>query len=144
MRSGGRACAAPGMLARGGSWVVIETPNRLWYFDGHTALLPFYHWLPDRLAFEYARFSPREYFREVYSEFTPDKALHFLRRGRGVSFHEFDLFIAPDDGVERDQLPAYLRAGSRRHGAARLGGLRLRRFRRSSSEGVPQGSFSFF
>jgi S-adenosylmethionine-dependent methyltransferase len=83
------------MLARGGSWVVIDTPNRLWYFDGHTALLPFYHWLPDRLAFEYARFSPREYFREVYSEFTPDKELHFLRRGRGVSFHEFDLFIAP-------------------------------------------------
>lgn len=84
-----------GMLDSGAHWVVIETPNRLWYFDGHTALLPFYHWLPDRVAFEYARFSKRDYFRELYLEHTPEKELHFLRRGRGVSFHEFELFMAP-------------------------------------------------
>jgi S-adenosylmethionine-dependent methyltransferase len=83
------------MLDCGGHWVVVDTPNRLWYFDGHTALLPFYHWLPDRVAFEYARFSTRDYFRELYLEHSPEKELHFLRRGRGVSFHEFDLFIAP-------------------------------------------------
>jgi len=83
------------MLGAGSYWVVIETPNRLWYFDSHTALLPFYHWLPDRVAFEYARFSERDYFREIYLEHTPERELHFLRRGRGVSFHEFELFIAP-------------------------------------------------
>lgn len=83
------------MLDPGSYWVVIETPNRLWYFDDHTALLPFYHWLPDRVAFEYARFSERDYFHELYLEHTPEKELHFLRRGRGVSFHELELFIAP-------------------------------------------------
>src|SRR5258708_3758153 len=31
------------MLGPGGHWVIVDTPNRLWYFDGHTALLPFYH-----------------------------------------------------------------------------------------------------
>jgi len=88
------------MLAPGAHWVVIETPNRLWYFDGHTSLLPFYHWLPDRVAFEYAKFSKRDYFRELYLDHTPENELHFLRRGRGISFHEFDLFIAPTREIE--------------------------------------------
>ena len=88
------------MLEPGALWVVIETPNRLWHYDNHTALLPFYHWLPDRVAFEYARCSEREYFRELYLEHTPEKELHFLRRGRGVSFHEFELFMAPRQQLE--------------------------------------------
>lgn len=88
------------MLDPGAFWVVIETPNRLWHYDNHTALLPFYHWLPDRVAFEYARFSEREYFRELYLDHTPEKELHFLRRGRGVSFHEFELFMAPRQQLE--------------------------------------------
>ncbi|HEY6324130.1 MAG TPA: methyltransferase domain-containing protein [Thermoanaerobaculia bacterium] len=88
------------MLDPGAFWVVIETPNRLWHYDNHTALLPFYHWLPDRVAFEYSRFSEREYFREIYLDHTPEKELHFLRRGRGVSFHEFELFMAPRQQLE--------------------------------------------
>lgn len=83
------------MLPSGGLWVVIETPNRLWYFDGHTALLPFFHWLPDDLAFQYTRFSQRTNFREIYREDGPERRSHFLRRGRGVSFHEFELAIDP-------------------------------------------------
>lgn len=83
------------MLPCGALWVVIETPNRLWYIDEHTAWLPFFHWLPDRVAYEYARFSHREYFRELYLSRSPESELHFLRRGRGLSFHEFELFIAP-------------------------------------------------
>lgn len=99
------------MLDSGAQLVVIETPNRLWYFDGHTALLPFYHWLPDRVAFEYARFSTRRYFRELYLEHTPEKELHFLRRGRGISFHEFDLFVAPVRELDLVScLHTYLRA----------------------------------
>jgi len=47
------------LLRPGGLWVISETPNRLWYFDDHTSLLPFYSWLPDDLAFEYSRMSPR-------------------------------------------------------------------------------------
>jgi 2-polyprenyl-3-methyl-5-hydroxy-6-metoxy-1,4-benzoquinol methylase len=83
------------MLASGSHWVIVETPNRLWYFDAHTSLLPFFNWLPDALAFEYSRFSSRNYFREMYRVRNLENELHFLRRGRGVSFHEFELFMAP-------------------------------------------------
>lgn len=83
------------MLSVGSLWSVIETPNRLWYYDSHTSLLPFHMWLPDELAFEYSRFSPRYNYRELYREYTDEARLHFLRRGRGVSFHEFELTMKP-------------------------------------------------
>jgi 2-polyprenyl-3-methyl-5-hydroxy-6-metoxy-1,4-benzoquinol methylase len=81
------------MLSSDGLLVVVETPNRLWYFDGHTSLLPFFHWLPDELAFLYSKFSSRENFRELYNDYNATSEDHFLRRGRGVSFHEFDIAI---------------------------------------------------
>ena len=87
---------APGSCSlRGDLWCVVETPNRLWYHDSHTSFLPYFHWLPDDLAFEYSRMSPRAGFRDCYR--VPDAAsrLHFLRRGRGVSYHEFDLALGP-------------------------------------------------
>ena len=37
----------------GGAIVVCEAPNRLIYFDHHTARMPFFHLLPDELAVEY-------------------------------------------------------------------------------------------
>jgi S-adenosylmethionine-dependent methyltransferase len=88
------------ILPTDGMLAVIETPNRLWFFDHHTAQMPFFQWLPDELAFEYSRFSPRENFREVYRERTPESLMHFLRRGRGASFHEFDLAIRPVRNLE--------------------------------------------
>ena len=88
------------MLSAGGLLVVVETPNRLWYFDDHTSRLPFFHWLPDGLALQYARFSSREEFRDLYRGDNPESELHFLRRGRGVSFHEFDLAIGPSRGLK--------------------------------------------
>ena len=88
------------MLAPGQLWGVVETPNRLWYFDGHTAGLPFFHWLPDELAFAYSRFSPREEFRDRYREFSPEELIHFQRRGRGVSYHEIELAIGPLDELQ--------------------------------------------
>ena len=54
-----------GMLNLGGLLTVVETPNRLWWFDAHTARLPFFHWLPNELAFEQLRHSARENFRTV-------------------------------------------------------------------------------
>ena len=83
------------MLSAGELWCVIETPNRLWYHDVHTSFLPFHMWLPDELAFEYSRFSPRNNYRELYREYSDEAKLHFLRRGRGVSFHEFELTMKP-------------------------------------------------
>ncbi len=83
------------MLAPGDLWCVVETPNRLWYHDGHTSLLPFFFWLPDDLAYQYARFSARDNFRELYEDGSEESMLHFRRRGRGVSFHEFELTMKP-------------------------------------------------
>jgi S-adenosylmethionine-dependent methyltransferase len=88
------------LLSAGGLLAIIETPNRLWYFDDHTSKLPFYNWLPSDLAFSYSRFSARENFKDNYRE--PDAALmnHFLRRGRGASYHEIDVAIAPVQSLE--------------------------------------------
>ncbi len=88
------------MLRPGDLWCLIETPNRLWHTDTHTALLPFYHWLPDELAFKYARFSQRTNFRECYNESTDERMLNFSRRGRGVSFHELHLALGAADAFE--------------------------------------------
>ena len=83
------------MLHPGGLLIIVETPNRLWYSDGHTSMLPFFHWLPNELAFRYSRFSPRENFHELYQDYDAPSKEHFLRQGRGASFHEFDLAIRP-------------------------------------------------
>jgi 2-polyprenyl-3-methyl-5-hydroxy-6-metoxy-1,4-benzoquinol methylase len=83
------------MLPSGGFLVIVETPNRLWFRDDHTARLPFFHWLPNELAFAYSRFSERENFCEIYKTYDPSSKMHFLRRGRGMSFHEIELAIAP-------------------------------------------------
>jgi 2-polyprenyl-3-methyl-5-hydroxy-6-metoxy-1,4-benzoquinol methylase len=84
-----------GMLPEGALWCVVECPNRLWYHDAHTSLLPFYMWLPDDLGFEYSRFSPRENFSDRYREATPAARLEWARRGRGVSYHELELAMDP-------------------------------------------------
>jgi S-adenosylmethionine-dependent methyltransferase len=46
------------LLCPGSLLGVVETPNRLWHYDSHTSFLPFFHWLPDDLAFEYSSRSP--------------------------------------------------------------------------------------
>ena len=85
-----------GMLLPGGLWCVIGTPNRLHFYDSHTAMLPFFYWLPDELAMKYASFSSRPEFADRFGsneEFTPEKELEFARWGRGVSYHEFELAL---------------------------------------------------
>ncbi len=88
------------LLPTEGLLVVVETPNRLWFFDQHTSLLPFFNWLPDELAFRYSTLSERSNFRELYRDYTDETRMHFLRRGRGVSFHEFDLAIGPTTDLD--------------------------------------------
>jgi 2-polyprenyl-3-methyl-5-hydroxy-6-metoxy-1,4-benzoquinol methylase len=101
------------MLPTGGLWCVIDTPNRLWYYDAHTSLLPFHMWLPDELAFAYSRFSPRQNYRELYREYTGAARLDFLRRGRGVSFHEFELAMKP---LETLKIKSSLNVTNRKRG----------------------------
>jgi hypothetical protein len=99
------------MLPKNSFWCVIETPNRLWFQDDHTSLLPFFLWLPDDLAFLYSQYSPRESFSKSYRVLNEKNLLSFLRRGRGVSYHEFDLALG--NSVDLDvtsSLALYLRA----------------------------------
>lgn len=78
-------------MKRGSFLVIIQTPNRLWYIDNHTSLLPFFNWLPDELAFQYASKSRRlSGFKELH-KLNDANLEHFRRMGRGVSFHEFEL-----------------------------------------------------
>jgi 2-polyprenyl-3-methyl-5-hydroxy-6-metoxy-1,4-benzoquinol methylase len=84
-----------GMLPPGGLLVIVETPNRLCYFDAHTSLLPFFSMLPAELAIPYAGRSPRSPFAESITAAPSPAAAHesLARWGRGVSFHEFELAI---------------------------------------------------
>jgi 2-polyprenyl-3-methyl-5-hydroxy-6-metoxy-1,4-benzoquinol methylase len=78
-----------------GAIVVCETPNRLIYFDHHTAQMPFFHLLPDELAADYYPRSARQDFKDaidVAAQNGRQATLEaIVRWGRGVSFHEFEL-----------------------------------------------------
>jgi len=87
------------LLDPGGFLVVIETPNRLWYFDDHTSMAPFFHWLPDEVASRYAEYTPRKYYNTAVNGGIDPVA--FARWGRGVSFHDFVLAL----GIPAAQLP---------------------------------------
>ncbi len=78
-----------------GAIVVCEAPNRLIYFDHHSAQMPFFGVLPDDLAADYYERSPRPDFKAAMDDAAHggrDALLEALTRwGRGVSFHEFEL-----------------------------------------------------
>jgi len=88
------------MLADSSLLVVIETPNRLWWYDGHSSNLPFFHWLPDDLALQYAKYSPRALYNAGFRRNETEDALCFLRHGRGVSFHDIELALGSLDKIE--------------------------------------------
>jgi 2-polyprenyl-3-methyl-5-hydroxy-6-metoxy-1,4-benzoquinol methylase len=87
------------LLRPGGVLVVTDTPNRLCYYDWHTADLPFFHMLPDRLAIPYTQKSPRAEIWPWLSERIQNggwsSAIDALNRpwGRGASYHEFELAL---------------------------------------------------
>ncbi len=103
-------------LGSGGLFTVVETPNRLWPLDGHTSLLPYFSWLPYELAYRYSTRSDRAGFGDRYTDGEGAEMEHFLRRGHGVSFHEFDLALG-----DHRQLPvaSYLQGYWRRRDPVR-------------------------
>lgn len=83
-------------LTPGGYLVVVDTPNRLAFMDGHTSLMPFYASLPAQIRKEYAIYSPRIDFQQHMSSLTDDAYAEPLTRwGSGISYHEFDLSLGP-------------------------------------------------
>jgi len=90
-------------LAPGGVLAIYETPNRLWFFDGHTALAPFFHWLPDQLAIDYAKRTPRARFNTA--ALTPES---LYRWGRGASFHEIEIALGLSNVEVLESMHEYL------------------------------------
>jgi SAM-dependent methyltransferase len=95
------------ILKPGGILIVYETPNRIGYFDWHSFLLPFFHYLPDQLAQLYSVKTPRAFFRVDPSG---DLNENLYRLGRGVSYHEFELALNFEDlAVINDGYSKHLR-----------------------------------
>lgn len=90
--------------------VVAELPNRLCPVDHHSSELPYIDTLPDELALEYARKSPRPYFLDrVFG--SENHIENLYRIGRGASHHEFELALGASlsshiavDGWDTDSL----------------------------------------
>lgn len=85
--------AAWRLLADNGLLCIIEAPNRLWPFDDHTSNLPFFHWLPDEIALEYLKQSPRYDDGCAFDTASDGALLELCRRGRGVSYHDIELAL---------------------------------------------------
>jgi 2-polyprenyl-3-methyl-5-hydroxy-6-metoxy-1,4-benzoquinol methylase len=75
----------------GGYLAIVDSPNRLWFFDNHTAMVNFFHWLPDELASAYAKRTPRKGFND-----TVLTGADLARWGRGVSFHDIEVALDLD------------------------------------------------
>ncbi len=126
------------MLPEGGFLSVIETPNRLWYYDSHTAGMPFYDWLPDDLAFHYSKFSQRKNFQDYYKkELNNENMINFSRWGRGASYHEFELAIAPLNKLHIvSSLMKFEKTALIKYG---IKGLRYTKFLKSLNKNLPVG-----
>jgi len=85
-------------LPLGGYLIVIETHNRLYYYDWHSSLMPFFDQLPDDLALLWLAKSDRKSIPSglKVSNLNDIDAISkdgLYRFGRGCSFHEFYISI---------------------------------------------------
>lgn len=125
------------LLKDGSFLTVIETPNRLWYYDSHTAALPFYDWLPNDLAFYYSQFSKRNNFKDLYRELDDEQMNKFLRWGRGMSYHEFEVAIKPLKTLDvKSSLAQFEKSHFLKYG---FKGVRYLNFLRSCNTDLPKG-----
>lgn len=101
--------AAFQMLTPDGQVVLAEIPNRLWFVDQHTSNEPFYNWLPDDLAMEYSKFTPRKGFNQGFDVSDTQDILRFARWGRGVSYHELEVALGGREHIHvTSSLSSYL------------------------------------
>ncbi len=106
-------------LAIGGYLIVIETPNRLYWFDWHSGQMPFSDQLPPELLYLWYDMSPRNNIPKDIRAKTLEEAAkgnidRLYRFGRGASFHEFYLALGPEnflvtqqDFVDRKEFPGH-------------------------------------
>jgi S-adenosylmethionine-dependent methyltransferase len=124
----------------------LDTPNRLWLYDAHTSYLPFFHWLPGEIAVRYAAASTRPNITALHKNPGAENILELQRWGRGISYHEFELAIAP---VAELPIVSSLGRWRRRHDIAQLGKWLVRdyafhRMLRLAAGGVPAAWFEPF
>jgi len=101
------------MLKEDGCLCIFGTPNRLWPFDQHTSNLPFYMWLQDEIAIDYARYSDRKEFSSLYKKNRDSAYSDIYRWGRGVSYHELDVALGAHMPMKViGSLPEFLRCYS--------------------------------
>jgi len=77
----------------GGFVVIADTPNRLFPYDAASGI-EFFRSLPSDLAGEYASLVGRESVRRKFDA-AKEKDVALLNLGRGVSYHEFELWFPP-------------------------------------------------
>ncbi|MBL8764108.1 MAG: class I SAM-dependent methyltransferase [Phycisphaerae bacterium] len=86
---------ADSVLAPDGVIVICESPNRLLWGDYHTSQTPFNLQLPEDVSLRYtSRLKRRAYIEAIEaSRALGPEAEHeaFVRWGRGISYHEFEL-----------------------------------------------------
>ena len=85
-------------LPVGGHLIIVECPNRLFWFDWHSSQMPFADTLPAELAFLYNGISKRAgIWSSVKAQSPGDVAMcdreKLYRWGRGASYHEFLLAL---------------------------------------------------
>jgi len=84
------------LLKPGGLLVIVETPNRLTYWDSHTTNLPFFHLLPLDLAVQsedVKRSGFIDSLRSGYNRSYSQGLEVFYRWGLGASYHEFEIAL---------------------------------------------------
>ncbi len=89
-------------LPPGGLLGMVDTPNRLYPLDRHTSGIPFFDWLPDEVAVRYVRFSDREELARSFrgTDASVEDLLRLRRWGRGLSYHDLELALAPLNELE--------------------------------------------
>lgn len=132
------------MTRPGGYLIIIEAPNRLWYDDWHTSLLPFFNWLPRELALHYIQFSPRAELVDLLTPPSEANLVELQRWGLGVSYHEFDLALGKDirNSVSLSFQPFLRRRSPFRYIEWHVNGhAKFARFLKKSASDVPNAWF---
>ena len=81
------------VLPIGGLIIILDTPNSLFFYDGHTSGLPFHHWISDELAYKYVELNPKSIFhsKEFLDSSNNVKMNEFISWGRSVSYHDLEI-----------------------------------------------------
>ncbi len=83
------------ILKKGGLIIILDTPNCLFFHDGHTSGLPFHHWISDELAYRYVQINNNSVFngKSFISEPNEKKIKEFIGWGRSMSYHDLEVSL---------------------------------------------------